>query len=422
MSPTSKSLPHEPARGAGVAGMGSAPVGLMVCSHFPFPANSGGRKRSLRLIEAVERSGIRPIILSTEHIPEGLSEARDRGWAVELFSTPSATLSGRARQHLLREEKPSVRALRRRIGGIGPEVAFVQFEEIQSAQYVRCVPPGTPSVVSLYNVDSQVAADLASVWSTDSMLDALRSSYHIHRMRRVELLAARRSSLIVAVSERDAHYFAEHCGAATMLVPNGVDDELFSIRVEAAPDPVVFFFGQFAWPPNADGMSRFLKEGWPCVKALCPQARLRICGPHSREALSDAASTVPDVTLLGTVPDVKVELTRARVVVVPIWVGGGTRIKVLEALAAGRPVVGTPIGVEGIGFENEVHGLIEDSPDGLARATAHLLEDVEAARGYALAGRELVERRRWEVVTEPLEKRYAEWGAASRRDRELPAA
>jgi glycosyltransferase involved in cell wall biosynthesis len=96
-------------------------------------------------------------------------------------------------------------------------------------------------------------------------------------------------------------------------------------------------------------------------------------------------------------------------VVVPLWQGGGTRLKALESLAAARPVVGTPLGVEGIAFEQGVHGLVGDAPAELARGCVELLGDPERSRALSTAGRRLAEGYRWERVTAPAEELYRGW-------------
>ena len=112
---------------------------------------------------------------------------------------------------------------------------------------------------------------------------------------------------------------------------------------------------------------------------------------------------------LGFVDDLAAELARARAVVVPLWQGGGTRLKVLESLAAARPVAGTSLGVEGVGFEQGVHGLVADAPADLGRACAALLRDPVRSASLAAAGRALADGFRWERALAPAERLYAGW-------------
>jgi glycosyltransferase involved in cell wall biosynthesis len=137
----------------------------------------------------------------------------------------------------------------------------------------------------------------------------------------------------------------------------------------------VFFFASFSWQPNVDGVLRFITEAWPRVLERFPDIRLRVAGPGSLTAVAPVIDSVPGIEVLGYVDDLKMELEQSRIVLAPLWVGGGTRIKVLEALAAARPIVGTPLGVEQIGFVNGQHGLLGEFPEGLAEAVIRLRSD-----------------------------------------------
>ena len=128
------------------------------------------------------------------------------------------------------------------------------------------------------------------------------------------------------------------------------------------------FFGHFGYEANRRGVERFLAEGWPRVRHLRPSARLAIAGGGMDEALRLRLAAVEGVEVLGLVADLPGALAAARAVVVPIWEGGGTRLKVLEALAAGRAVVATSLGASGVGFEDGRHGLLGERPAELAAA------------------------------------------------------
>jgi glycosyltransferase involved in cell wall biosynthesis len=141
------------------------------------------------------------------------------------------------------------------------------------------------------------------------------------------------------------------------------------------------------------------------VAAARPAAVLRILGPGS-DSVRPAVEAHDRVQVVGFVDDLMAELATARVVIAPLWVGGGTRLKVLEAMAAGRPVVGTSVGVERIGFEHGRHGLISDTGEGLATATITVLGDDDKAAQYSAAGRLLADRYRWAPITAPLEVLY----------------
>jgi glycosyltransferase involved in cell wall biosynthesis len=153
-----------------------------------------------------------------------------------------------------------------------------------------------------------------------------------------------------------------------------------------------------------DAVEHFFHAIHPRLRALVPELRVRLVGRSPAPEVRRFESR-PGVTVLGDVPDVRSHLADASVAVVPLRVGGGTRIKILEALAAARPVVSTSVGAEGLGLRDGEHLLVADDPEAFARAVARLLGDASLRRRLAVAGRGLVvERFAWSS----LGRRFAE--------------
>jgi glycosyltransferase involved in cell wall biosynthesis len=383
----------------------SQPAGVMVTPNFPLPSISGGRKRATRLLDAVQRAGVSPYVLTLEAPSEsGLEEAKARNWHVEHL--PPSRSTPRWKRQLRWETSPLSDRLARRLQELAISASFVQLEEIGAAHYARYVPSGTPLIVSLHNVDSR-ARNLSRRTGSPG-LETVRANYRRFRMAGIEARSVRRATATFAVSTADVTHFRSLGGRDVVLVPNGVDNELFELPVAAHRPETVLFFGELSYRPNLEGISRFIQRSWPLVAANHPDATLRIVGPSTPSSLADLAGKTAGVELVGLVDDLATELAASALVVVPIWSGGGTRIKVLEALAAAKPLVGTSLGVEQIGFADGVHGLVADSDDGLASSVCSLLEDPGAAESYALAGRELARTYEWTRVTEPAEDLYRE--------------
>jgi glycosyltransferase involved in cell wall biosynthesis len=376
--------------------------GVVVTVNFPLPVTSGGRKRAARLLEAMQRAGVTPHILTIEEVSrDARDEAAARGWRVEVAPAPPGVT--RLRRHLHAEISPFSATIVRRLEELAFAAAFVQLEEIGAAQYAGHVTAGTPLIASLHNVDSKARTGVAGGAAV-----RLRAAYRRSRMAAVERRCVERATATFAVSEADAAHFHSSGGGRVHVVPNGVDPEFFEVS-EGGGDPIsVLFFGQLCYRPNLEGITRFVRESWPRVLCRLPAARLRIAGPSAPASLHDLASAVPGVELLGFVDDLTAELRRAGAVVVPIWSGGGTRIKVLEALAAARPVVGTSLGVEQIGFADGVHGLVADSDDGLAEKLCAVLDDPLSAARFGANGRDLARGYEWEQTTAPAERLYRE--------------
>jgi polysaccharide biosynthesis protein PslH len=390
---------------------------VILTSVLPFPPTSGSHKRTLRLIESVERAGAVPHLLTIDvGEPDAVEELRARGWVVEQFTEPAASPAVRLRQHLERRPSPYLHSLARRLAEIAPGSAFVQVEHTQNAYYWEAIG-STRSVLSLHNVDSQM---LASIARGSSGLTRLRGLNRAMSMRSVERRAVSRADVVLAVSRRDSRHF-EPRARRVLEVPNGIDDELFEISAQLPETEDILFFGQLDYAPNEIGLTRFVRDGWSRLAAARPAARLLVAGKGASTELLRTLGGHERVISLGFVPDIRGVLEQSRLVLVPLWHGAGTRLKVLEALASARPIVGTPLGVEEIGFVDNRHGLLADGPVELADIAARLLSDRQLSSSLAQEGRRLAERYRWSRVLEPLEQLYRGWiGAGGRRDGHFP--
>jgi glycosyltransferase involved in cell wall biosynthesis len=385
---------------------------VAVCPVVPWPPADGGRKRTMRLLEAAERVGLVPHLLSSDHANLGGAEAlRERGWTVELLDPPPGGLRPRLRQQLQRLPSPYLPRVEERLRElVAAAPALVQIEHTQSAYYTKALA-GVPWILSVHNVDSQLMRTLAEGRRPLSVA-WLREWNRRHAMLTVERRAGAAATAVLCVSENDRRAFGK-VSRRVVLSPNGVDDDFFAAAPPAERDgpPRVLFFGRLDYEPNELGFGRFLREGWPELRRRRPDAVLRLVGGGASPALKAAAAAAPGVEVVGLVENLVAELAASDVLVVPLWAGGGTRLKVLEAMAAAVPIVGTSLGVEEIGFEDDVHGLIRDTPEELAAGAEELLDDRVRARRLAAAARELAEDFRWSRALRPAEALYRELAA-----------
>ena len=382
---------------------------LVICPVVPYPPISGGQKRTLRLLEAAERAGALPHLLSspTPGAGPGAEALRERGWRVELLVEPAPSLAARVRQHTARRPSPYLEDVARRLRDERSDPpAFVQAEHVLSAYYER-EHPVRRWALSSHNVDSAMLASVARTRRAPGRTWAGDWNRSL-ATRSVERRVTARAGAVLCTSEADADYF-QALGGRVVLAPNGVDDELFAVPAEVPPGEVVVFAGRLDYPPNAIGLERFLREGWPRLAAERPAASLLVVGAGLEPALARAIARAPRVVAVGVVDDMAAELAAASLAIVPVWQGGGTRHKVLEALAAARPVVGAPLGVSGVGFVDGRHGLVAEEPAGLAAAAAALLGDAQRAAGIGRAGREHARRLTWRRTLAEAEALYARW-------------
>ncbi|TMG60851.1 MAG: glycosyltransferase [Chloroflexi bacterium] len=198
-------------------------------------------------------------------------------------------------------------------------------------------------------------------------------------------------------------------------------DACFYSPRASTPEPsTILFFGTIAHYPNTDGLIFFLDNVLPLIKRVRPEVRLLVVGPAPPPEILRRAA--PDVIVTGEVPDVRPYLERAKVVVVPLRIGGGTRLKIVEALAMAKPVVSTSLGAEGLDVSDGEDILIADNAPAFADRVAGVLADNALATRLGSAGRRLVERSYdWNASARKLEALYHST-LLSRQRSELPSA
>lgn len=288
-----------------------------------------------------------------------------------------------------------------------PEVDLVHIDTLGLVPYARYFA-GLPVVVNHHNVESQMMGRRAE----QSASPVKRAFFRLHArlLRRAEVESAQRFDHHLVVSELDGARLREHAPARhTTVVANGVDTTYFAR--ETCDDPEsrrAVFVGAHSWYPNRDAVVYFLRQIWPRVQALEPRAEFTTIGRNTCDEVLDAAASDPRIRPLGFVEDLRSEMARAAVFVMPFMQGGGTRLKLLDALAMGVPVVTTKMGAEGVPVADRQHCLIADEPEAFARAVVELVQDPELRERLARAGRELVEQQfDWSVIGARLNDAYA---------------
>lgn len=212
------------------------------------------------------------------------------------------------------------------------------------------------------------------------------------KLRRYERLAASRFDHCIMVSDADCKTMRDVLNVThASSIPTGVDVDFFHpTEPEDARDLV--FTGSMDWFPNEDAIRYFLREIHPRIGTDSPPTTW-VVGRNPSRGLCQLANRYPTIRVTGTVEDVRPFIARAAVYIVPLRVGGGTRIKILEALAMGKAVVSTSIGAEGLPVVNGKHILIADDPTEFAHQIRRLLDDAATRRRLGMSGRELVTTR-----------------------------
>jgi len=200
---------------------------------------------------------------------------------------------------------------------------------------------------------------------------------------------------VVSARERDLLRQIASGYSAVALVPNGIDAAACAgVRAVHNPDTLIFT-GAFTYKANHEAMVWFLSEVYPIIRQAAPRVRLTITGDHAGKPLPPAE----DVTLTGFVDDVRPLVAGAGAAVVPIRQGGGTRLKILEAMALGTPVISTTKGAEGLAAIDGKHLLLGDTPEAFAAAVLKLHAEPALRQSLANNARQLIsELYDWEVV------------------------
>jgi polysaccharide biosynthesis protein PslH len=330
-------------------------------------------------------------------------------------------LRSAASLHSFERHRCSLPALQRALDGVLSRTRFdlVNLEFPYLAHY-RLAPPGAPPppvVLDAHDIAYEIVRQVAGGGA--GLGRRLYASVNWRKLRRDELAAFRRADGVYTCSAADRdHVLSDLPSAHVAVVPNAADVDFYQPRPSDPPSDgrTLVFFGLLSTFPNTDGVLHFAREIWPRIAAERPEARFKIIG--DRPPPSVRALAGPRVEVAGLVEDLRPHLASAAALVVPLRLGSGTRLKVLEGMAMGKAIVSTALGARGIDAVPGRDLLVADDAAGFAAEVIRLLDDPALAARLGRAGRQLaVERYSWAAAARALEGFYAEVLAA-RRGRE----
>jgi glycosyltransferase involved in cell wall biosynthesis len=274
---------------------------------------------------------------------------------------------------------------------------------------------GTPRLVMAHNVESliwqryyETEGNPAKRWYIG------RQWRKFERFEREAFAAADR---VAAVSPEDAALIAKRFGAPHVeVVDNGVDLDYFRPQAGPREPGRVLFLGSLEWRPNLDAVAQLLDHVFPAVRAAEPSARLCLVGRNPPAALAQRVAGEAGVELHASVPDVRPYLARSGVMAVPLRIGGGSRLKILEALASGLPVVSTRVGAEGLCLEAGRHLTEVEGVGDMAAALVRTIRQPGPAAAMAECGRQWVrERYSWDMLADRLDRLWSETAGCAAR-------
>jgi glycosyltransferase involved in cell wall biosynthesis len=390
---------------------------LVIDEEIPFPMNSGKRLRTLNLlkplakrheitflcryhedtdkpdIQAMEQCGIR-----TRVVPHPIRKKA----GLKFYSALLANLASKAPYSVTSHYSKQMMEATAQILAERP-YDLIHCEWTPYAVNLKSFLSG-PSVVVAHNVESLIWQRYFEVES-----NLLKKAYiylQWKKMERFESMAFQMFTQTVAVSDQDRQAIEQWIPKERVsVVENGVDVSYFQPSSDKSKPFSLVFTGAMDWRPNVDAMFYFIDEIWARVLRDYPQSTLTIVGRNPMATLRDHVQNMESVKLTGTVDDVRPYLNAAQVYIVPLRVGGGSRLKILEAFSMGLPVVSTSVGAEGLCVTQGQHVLFANDPQNFADAIVELFNDQLLRKQLGEEGQRLVhEHYRWDSLARRLEE------------------
>lgn len=396
---------------------------LHLTPELPFaPGGTGGSTRQFHLLRRLVERGHEVTVVAPVHASQQEGAELLQATGVRLLDVPRpGSRAAEALSALARRPALALRALRdpvvawqvevfwtrlrTRARAALPAADVVHVEHDWAAAWHRDLPAELPRALSLQNLSWAYYASRARAAGSPLL------GVEARRFARFDRRHLPAYDLLVTTGEHDSERLrALLPDAEVAVVPNGVD--VLALRPAPLPDaPLVLFTGTLSYAPNAEGLLWLLREIVPRLPAGLP---VRVVGPDPPAQARALAGT--RVELTGRVPAMAPHFAAASVIVVPILSGGGTRLKVLDGLASGRPLVTTTAGADGVAVRDGEHALLADDADAFAAAIMRLVGDRALAARLGAAGRALAEDvYDWRALGDRLEAALTGLAAGDRR-------
>lgn len=285
-------------------------------------------------------------------------------------------------------------------------IDVIHYDTIGLAPY-RTQHPEIPSVLTHHNIESNLMARRADAEKT--LFSRFYVALQAKRLRRYEISQSPLFDNNVVMSQTDEAELRQMVSQVYIrVVPNGVDIDYFQPKL-GGQEPSLIYTGGMNMFANKDAVTYLLEDIWPIIKAAVPDVKFYAIGQDPPRELLELSRNDPAIKVMGYVDDIRPYVARAAVYVVPLRVGGGTRLKVLDALAQGKAIVSTSVGCEGIEVTDGKNILIEDTIDGFANKTIELLKDESRRRRLGSEARVLAEERyAWGKIGKEMQRTYEE--------------
>jgi glycosyltransferase involved in cell wall biosynthesis len=386
---------------------------LWICPFFLHPTDRGAQIRTLGTLKQLhKRHEIHFAALNNPlnlEGPERSSEYSSRHIAVE-HSAPSRKSLGMIPQLVGSIVNPVPLAVSRYYSvQLKREIdALIAAEHYDS---IVCdflaAAPNVPNLAScvLFQHNVETTIWQRHVEQTESIVKKYFFQLQAAKMEAYERKICRTAKHVIAVSDIDASRMRQMFQIDSVTsVPTGVDVEYFAPRGAATPMSDIVFCGSMDWLPNVDAVEYFIAEILPLIRVKLPGATFTIAGRSPDARVLKAAEGVSGVSITGKVDDMRPYLWGSKISIVPIRIGGGTRLKIYECMAAGVPVVSTTVGAEGLRYNDGEDIVLADDPGGFATACVRLLSDDAARQAVAQNALKRAQNHfSWEAVSREFE-------------------
>ncbi len=373
---------------------------LFLSPTVPYPLTDGGRIRVYNLLKQIAQDN-EVTLLALETQPtdvESVSHIQQYGITVHLVKhlhtlpriSVTTLLGAFFRRQPITVARYNVTTYRQKLQVLLASESFdiIHYEMFHTAQFHS--ESDLPNVLSLQNVDSAIWHRLTD--ETSNIFYKFAYWTQQIAFKRYESVLSPEFDAVTCTSEIDGAIFEKHCPADKVkVIPNGVDVTHFTPDSESEDAAHLIYIGSMDWYPNEDAVSFFADEVLPIIRESVQNVNFTIVGGNPSDDVQRIAER-DGVVVTGRVPEIKPYFAAATVFVVPLRIGSGTRLKILEALAMGKAVVSTTVGAEGLALKNGEEIMIADEPSHFAEAVTQLLTDPALRKKIGQNGRKRVEQ------------------------------
>ena len=381
---------------------------LLLTPYLPYPPNSGGNIRTFNLIKLISKYHNVSLVSLVEQEEldyisglENYCDVKPLQVKTQKYGRLKSLLSLYPYVTMLKHYSNENQSLIHHFIN-NNRFHIIQVESIYMSAYVQNIT-NIPKVLDTHNIESDI---LYRYFTSKFNVKSILNGIDYLKTKRYEQNAIRSFNACISVSETDNKRLREMGAQKLMILPNCADLNYFYPIKRKDFSTKIIFTGFMKWYPNIDAIETFCKEAYSNLKKKIPDIKFYVVGRDPNESIQKFSGH-NDIFITGEVPDVRPFISNSDICIVPLRIGGGTRLKILEYFAMEKPVISTSIGAEGLDVINEKHLIIEDNVSKFPDRIAELLDEPEYANYLAKNGRSLVEEKySWDQYGEKLSQLY----------------